>query len=284
MAGITPGTEAAALLPETWNPEFGLDPFEEDVVSGLIAEPVGARSFGGKLHLRKIKAMTANTLGPTTLGLKSDLTFNVNTEVEVQVTPLYAYSGVQYAPHTLTRLIDDGPFRAGQRKMLKAALGVKRATDILTLAGSASQIINQANINEDQLVEGIGRMAEYAMNKFKLGETPLNIVVHPKQVKNYLKIGSVREYQIRGSEGSAATGRAVNTYNITCRESGLVYVAGGVAFQPMLLKDAWAIGHNQPAMIMAPEVDGVSTTVVAVEEYGVAEWFDSSVIVLSNTV
>lgn len=284
MAGITPATEAANILKEIWAPEFGLDPVEEDVITKMVAEPVGSQKFGNKLHLRKIKAMTAQTLGTSTLGLKSDLTYNTNTEEEVTVTPVFRYAGVQYAPHTLSRIIDDDNFRAGQRKMLMSAIGAQRATDLLSLAASASQVINNADINEDQLVEGIGKMSEFAKGKFILGETPLNLVLHPREVKNYLKIASVREYQIRGNEGSAASGRAVNTYNIRMRESGLVYNPAGTAYQPLLLKDAWAIAHNIPAEMLEPERDGLALTVLIQTEYGYAEWFDSSIICLSNTV
>ena len=284
MAGITPGTEAVNILREIWSPEFGLDPVEEDVITPLVSEPVGATRIGNKLHLRKVKSMTTQTLNNTTLGLKSDLTYNTNTEVEVTATPTLKYAGVQYAPHTLTRIIDDDNFRAAQRKMIKAALGATRATDLLALAAAASQVINQADIDDPMLTEGIGRMSEYAMGKFVLGETRLNLVIHPREVKNYLRIPGVREYQIRGSQGSAATGEAALAYNIKCRESGLVYQSGGVAYQPLLLKDAWAIGYNIEPSTMDPELDGMALTVIGRMEYGVAEWFDSSVVVLACNV
>lgn len=277
MAGITPGTEAANILKEVWDADFKADPTEESVVAGYISEPLGSQKIGNKMHLRKVKAKTANTLGNTTLGLKSDLTFNTNTEVEVTAQPQFVYSGDQYAPHTLTRIIDDGSFRSESRKQLMAALNEQIDTDIFELFPSLSVGVAAGSDLDDLMIRAaLKLLATNAKRKFKLGETAVKAFIHVDEVDSALGIAAFKEYQIRGSQGSAVSGQLVTTYGVSWAESGLVYKPGGTAYNALILPDAFAIAYNIKPHAREPEVDGVSTTVIVEAEYAIAEWFDSS--------
>lgn len=284
MAGITPGTEAANILREVWDAEFKADPTEESVIAGYISKPLGSQKIGNKMHLRKVKAKSANTLGNTTLGLKSDLTFNTNTEVEVTAQPSFIYSGDQYAPHTMTRIIDDGSFRAESRKQLMAALNEQIDTDIFELFPALDYGVSAAaDLSDEMIRAALKTLATNAKRKFKLGKTPVKAFIHVDEVDVALGIAAFKQYDIRGSQGSATSGQLVTTYGVTWEESGLVYRSGGTAYNGLILPDAFAIAYNIEPHAREPEVDGVSTTVIVEAEFAVAEWFASSGVKMPTT-
>ena len=285
MAGITPGTEAANVLREVWDADFKADPTEEAVVAGYISEPLGSQKLGNKMHLRKVKAKTARTLGATTLGLKSNLTFNENVEAEVTASPKFIYSGDQYSPSTLTRILDDGSFREESRKQLMASLNEQIDTDIFELFPAMTIGVGAGTDIDDAMIRAaVKLLAKNAKRKFKLGVTPVRAFIHVDEVDNALGIAAFKQYDIRGSQGSAVSGQLVTTYGVQWSESGLVYKNAGTGYNGLILPDAFAIAYNIKPHAREPEVDGVSTTVIVEAEYAVCAWFDSSGVKIPTTV
>lgn len=281
MAGITPGTEAANILRETWTSQFALDPTEESIVAKLVAEPYGTQKIGKKLHLRKIKAMTATkTNGPTntTLLLPSNMTFTTNTEVEVTVTPFSYHTAIELNPDTLNEVIDDGELIAAYRKQMMAVLEEKLDFELLDLASSASLTETGASFTEAMWQAAIAKLAKNAKRKFRIGKTPYNLVFHPDHLASALQVPALREYQIRGNQGGAVNGQLVTTYGANIEETGLVKSSGGTEYMPLFIKDAWALGWNEKPRILAPQQDGLVTRFVGYFEAGCAEWFDSSIV------
>ena len=115
-----------------------------------------------------------------------------------------------------------------------------------------------------------------AKNKVKVGQTDVRLFLHPDEIKNFMAMGAAREYQIRGGAGSAGNGQLVTTYGIKVEESGNIQNSGGNYHQPMILKDAFAIGYNRTPSALPEQQDGIVTRLIFRAEYGVCEWFDSS--------
>lgn len=276
-------TQNAAILKTTYDTEFGLDPFEEAKVAGFVAKPVGSTAIGNVLTLRKVSAHTASKYSGTS-GLPGNLTGTGNLEAAVTTTLAYAYVMCEIDEPALTRLVDEGNYRNALRQQMAAAVNAQVDADLFALAPSLSHTESGADLNDAMYLSAVGQLAKYAKNKFKVGQTDVRLFVHPDELKNAMAIAAAKEYQIRGSAGSAVSGQLVTTYGITIEESGNVYSSAGSAYNPLLLKDAWAIGYNRTPSALPEQQDGIITRLIFRAEYGVCEWFDSSGVTLITTV
>jgi len=276
-------TEAANILREVWDSQFALDPTEESIVANMVAEPAGVQKIGKKLHLRKIKAMTAQTVSPSTTLDSSQLTYSTNTEAEVTVTPTAYYVGIELNPDTLNQIIDDGNAIAGFRKQMLASLDEVIDQKLLDLAGSASYVESSASFDDATWRAAVSKLAKNAKRKFRIGKTPYNLVLHPDVLAQALNINALKEYQIRGSAGSATSGQLVTTYGANIEESGLVRSSGGTLYNPLMINDAWCLGWNQKPKMLESQMDGLVMRFIAYTEFGCASWFDTSIVSVNIT-
>ena len=276
-AAVTTSTEAAAILREVWDSQFSLDPVEEAVFAPLVSQPNGTQRIGKKLHLRKLKTMTVQDATASTTLVADNLTYNTNTEVEVTLTPAGFYSGIELNPDTLEQIIDDGEAIAGWRKQLMASLTEKLDEELGELAQSASLTETGASLTEALWQAALAKLARNAKNKFKIGKTPYNFVIHPDRLANALGIAAIREYQIRGSKGSAVDATLVG-YGTNIEETAKVFTSAGTNFCPLFLKDAWAIGWNQKPKNMPVQQDGLVERCIVYTSFAVAEWHDHSIV------
>jgi len=283
MAFAVNTTTNAAILKEVYTSDFALAPTEEAVVADFISRPNGTERIGKKLYFRKIKAVTAGKYSGST-GLPANLTATTANTEEAPVTTLsYGYAQLELDEPALTQLVDDGNYRKGIRKQLSAAVTSQMDADIFALAALLSHSESGAAVNDAMYMSAIGQLALYAKNKFRVGETEARLFVHPTQVKNALAIEAAREYRIRGSAGSAASGALVNAYGLMVRESGNVYSNAGSYYNALITKDAWGIGFNITPSPLPEQQDGIVTRIIFRAEYGVLEQFDECGVALITT-
>lgn len=283
MAFAVNTTTNAAILKTTYDSEFGLDPTEESVVAGYVAQPVGSTKIGNTLTLRKIAAVVAGKYSGTS-GLPANLSATTaNTEAAVTTTLSYGYAMLEVDEPAMTRLVDDANYRTGIRKQLAAAVNSQLDADLFALASSLSASQSGADIDDAMLRAALKDLATNAKNKFRIGQTPVRLFIHPSQIDSVLGVSTIREYQIRGSAGSAPSGQMVNAYGISFAESGNVLSSAGSYYNALILPDAWAIGYNIKPSAMPEQVDGIVTRMIFRAEYGVCEWFDSSGVKLVTT-
>lgn len=280
MANFVNAFSNAAILKTTYDSEFGLDPSEEGVITPFVAKPVGSTAIGNVLTLRKVAAHTASKWATpgngTTGGLPASLTGTGNTEAAVTTTLAYAYVMCEIDETGLTRLVDESTYRTALRKQMAAAVNAQIDQDIFALASGLSLSESNADISETQYLAAYGKLVKAAKNKVKVGQTDVRLFLHPDEIKNFMAMGAAREYQIRGAAGSAGNGQLVTTYGIKVEESGNIIASGGNYHQPMILKDAFAIGYNRTPSALPEQQDGIVTRLIFRAEYGVCEWFDSS--------
>jgi len=281
----TGNTVNAALFKTVYDTEFGLDPTEESVIAGYVSQPLGGQKIGKEFVLRKLQAYTPGTkwAGTTTVGLPGNLTFTPSNEAAVTATIAYAYAVLEVDEPAMTRLVDDGAYRTGIRKQLMACVNSTVDQDLFALFASLTASESGADIDDAMLRSALKQLATNAKGKFKLGQTPVRLFIHPSQIDSVLGVSTIREYQIRGSAGSAPSGQMVNAYGISFAESGNVYSNGGNYYNGLILPDALAIGYNIKPSFMPEQQDGLATRFLVRSEYATVEWFDSSGVKLVTT-
>lgn len=272
-------TTNAQLLRSITDDEFALDPFEESVVAGYVAKPIGTAKVGNSLILRKIAAHTASKYAGGG-GLPASLNTNANTEVAVTLPVAYAYAMGELDEASLTRLVQEGGYRTGYRKQMAAAVNGQIDIDLFALSASLSKSESGASVTETMYASALKQLSKYAKNKFKIGETDVRLFVHPDVLDDVLVMPLAKEYQIRGSAGTAVTGQLATSFGIKIEESGNVLQSGGHTYCPLILKDAWAIGYNRMPSELPEQADGLHTRLIHRAEYACGEWFDSSGVVL----
>ena len=275
-------TNNTSSLRTTFDAEFGLDPTEETKIADWVTEPVGTSKIGSILYLRKLSAVSAQTLTPsTTAALRAGLTATNPTDTVVQAAATSKYGFAGFDKPQLNRVVDDGNFRGGIRKQLSAAIREGVDISLFALGDDLSATESSASIDDAMIRSALGQLATNAKGKFTADAAKL-LVVHPTQLKNVWNVPAIKEYQIRGTIG-AAVNLQMNAYGLVWRESGNVLNSGGSYYNPLLLKDAWALGWNEKPHILDEQVDGLGFALISYAEFGVCEYFDSSGVALITT-
>jgi hypothetical protein len=275
VSAYNAGNQANDSLKTIWDAEFGLEPTEETKIADWVANPIGAQKFGNILKLRKIPTVAGLTYTPTTTaGLRANLTGNTSAGVTVSATATSRYSMVSMDRSILNQVVDDGNLRNGFKRQMSAGIDEEVDLALFTLAASLSGSVSQADIDDAMVRTALGQLATAAKGKFNSTSAKL-LVVHPSELKNVWNIPAIKEYQIRGTIGAAVNAQ-MNAYGLIWRESGKVYQNLGSTYNPLLLKDAWALAWNEKPHILDVQYDGLVENYVAYTEFGVCEWFDSS--------
>jgi hypothetical protein len=269
-------------LKQIWTSEWGLDPVEETKIADWVAEPNGVAPFGNKLNLRKLPAIAAQTYtSSATAGQRTGLSYHTAQATTVTVDPAGRYFAVALDKALLNRVVDDGNFRAGYRKQGMAGLWTAMDVVGFALASSLSSTVSQASMDDAMVRTALGQLATNAGNKFTEDSAKL-LVVHPSQLKNVWNIPAIKEYQIRGTIGAAVNAK-LNAYGLVWRESASVLSSAGSYYNPLLLKDGWALAWNEKPHILDEQPDGLVINLIGYAECGWAEWFDTSGVALVTT-
>ena len=275
-------TVNAALFRTVYDDDMATDPTEESVIAGYVAQPLGGQSIGKEFVLRKLQAYTAQKWsGGSTVGLPGNLTAAPSAEQAVTAQISYAYAVLEVDEPAMTRAINDGPYRTGIRKQLMAAVNSQVDADLFALNSGLSASESGTDIDDAMLRSALKQLSTNAKNKFKVGQTPVRLFISPTQIDTVLGISTIREYQIRGSAGSAPSGQMVNAYGISFAESG--NITGPSYNNALILPDAFAIGYNIKPSFLPEQQDGIATRFLCRAEYAVVEWYDSSGVKLVTT-
>lgn len=270
------------LLRDTWDAEIGLDPTEETKIADWVEQPIGAQKFGNNLYLRKLPALAASTYtSDNDNALRASLTWQTTGDTRATAASVLKYSAVGLEKAMLNRAVEDGNVRSAFRKQLMAAIREGVDISLFALGSSLSSTVSQADIDDAMVRTALGQLATNAKGKFTEDSAKL-LVVHPSELKNVWNIPAIKEYQIRGTIGAAVNAK-LNAYGLVWRESGNVLFSAGSYYNPLLLKDAWALAWNEKPHIMDVQFDGLSENYIAVTEFGVCEWFDTSGVALITT-
>lgn len=271
-------TEAVVTL---FNAEIGLDPTEETKVADWVEQPQGAQKFGASLKLRKLPTYAAQDYTGSTTATKASLTYASNVQSTVTVSATGRYCAVGIDRSFINQVIDDGNYRKGMKKQLMASLKEEVDAALFALGNSLSSTVSQASIDDAMVRTALGQLATNAKGKFTSNAAKL-LVVHPTELANVWNIPAIKEYQIRGTIG-AAVNAEMNAYGLVWRESGLVLSNLGSYYNPLLLKDAWALCWNEKPHILDVQIDGLTENFIGYAEFGAAEWFDASGVALVTT-
>jgi hypothetical protein len=271
-------TEAVVTL---FNAEIGLDPTEETKVADWVEQPQGAQKFGASLKLRKLPAYVSQDYTGSTTATRASLTYNQNIQNTVTVSATGRYNAVGIDRSFINQVIDDGNYRKGIKTQLMASLKEEVDQALFALGSSLSTSTSQADIDDAMIRTALGQLATNAKGKFS-ASAPKLLVVHPTELKNVWNVPAIKEYQIRGTIG-AAVNAELNAYGLIWRESGNVLFSGGSYYNPLLLKDAWALCWNEKPHILDVQIDGLTENFIGYAEFGAAEWFDSSGVALVTT-
>jgi hypothetical protein len=259
-----------------------MEPTEETKIADWVTEPLGAQKFGAILKLRKIPTVAGVVYSPsTTAGLRSGLTGNTTQGTTVSAAAVAYHSMCSFDRSILNQVIDDANLRNGFKRQMTAGIDEKVDSNLFNLATTLSGTVSQADIDDAMVRTGLGQLATNAKGKFTEDSVKM-LVVHPGELKNVWNIPAIKEYQIRGTIGAAVNAK-MNAYGLVWRESGNVLNSAGSYYNPLLLKDAWVIGWNEKPHFLDVQWDGLTENYIAYEEFGVAEYFDSSGVALVTT-
>ena len=274
----------------TWTNEWKRNPTEDAVVGDFVEKLPVESHFGQNIKVRKLKAIlgtdisTVTNSASTTLNRAGINFIQKDDEVVTGISNM-VYGAISVNRNVWNQVRDDADFRAKQKATLNAGLVEKIDADIFANAQNLSNVITQADIDDAAFRNGYARLRKTAKGKVKFGETDVRLYLPPEESQNALGIAALKEYQIRGGAGTAATGQMVNAYGIKWAVSGLVYAVGGItAYCPLILKDAWFIAFNETPHPLVDQIDGLTDTFIVVAEYATNELFDSSGVAFALTI
>jgi hypothetical protein len=274
---MTP-TQIANLLTQRWHSEMALLANEEPVlVSEFFDASEGVtKGINGQLNLRKIGIATAQQLAAGDAGTSG--TYNTFSDEVIALTPTFDYSGVEIQLGALSRIDSDPKLKAAYRKQMLASLGT--AFDVaggVLANGLSTNVSGGGGVNLDQslFLDAWNKLIVSSKDMFQVGTTKATLVLYNKQCKYIMNIPAFTQAQIRGDGvGPVVRGWVNSAMNCRILESGNVYAAAGVAHSPLFLPMAFAKAFNLRPTMLSPQEDHLVIRFIAVQERGVAEYFD----------
>ena len=279
MAGtITPGGSALNLLEQTWRPELATQCNDEmRIANDFDNGNDGLSKFGNQLNIRKILRIGATTINST--HDNKSLTYTNNTELNVTVSPTFAYGAVEIARTTLARLLAEAKLRAAYRKQIAAGLATKIDADAGQLAASLTTNVKGSgaqNFDKTFLLDGIGSLISSAKDLYSPGAGGWAFLkYHPNQWEQIHAISEITNAQIRGdSEKPVKMGWVWQAYGLKLMETGNVYTSAGVAHNLLHIKESHVLAYNNRPEFLTPQEFELVWRLIAFVEYGVGEVWD----------
>lgn len=280
MATVTVNpTNDANLLAQRWRPGFGLAANEERVATYhfMDASDGATKGMYNKLNLRKISALTSNTLAGSYVG-STDLTYNQPTDTLITVTPTFDYSAVEIALNMLSKIEDEAALEAAYKKQIMAALATTfdaAGTILASLLTTNVKGGGASQADKPTIFDAWNAIIVSGKDHFQPGKTKSHLVLYNRQCKNLMNIAEFTYQYMRGDSINPITRGWVNeAMNMTIEESGSIYASGGVAHNMMFLDDAFAYAFNLRPMILDPQQFQAVIRIIAVQERGLATYFD----------
>lgn len=276
MATIRPGTEAAALLEQTWLPGFKRQTNEAGRIFPSFEKPDGVTRIGNALNISKVLRQPANTLAAGDTG--KTLNYQGNVELNVQVAPTFTYGAVEISEHTMTRMLRYPALQRAYRDQIIAGLVAEKdaraglmAVTVSTVRGGIAQ-----NFDLPFLLDGIGLLGEQVRELWEPGSGQWAFLhIHPRQYKHMMGIDALRNAQVRGDGKQVIrTGWQAENLGLMINISGNVYVSGGVAHNFLHIKESHVYGLNEDFKFKAPQEFELVTRLIAYGECGFAEVWD----------
>jgi hypothetical protein len=271
---LRPGTELTNLVQQKWRPGYDLAPYEPMVAVKNFVEG-SAERFGNLLHIGKISAKTAVTLGATATG--QSLTYATDTEVETQVSPTAIYSAVEFTRHGLTRVLESAALQKAYRDQLAAALAARIDSDGLALASSLSTNVvggPAVDVTKSLLLSAIQKVVTSAKH-YARENTQKYLCVHSVQWDDLMAIPDITSAEVRGDGVSPTVkGWVWNAWNTLVTWSGGVSTSGGVAHNLLHVKPSHVIAYNERPDFLPVQPFELTERVITFAEFGVAEHFD----------
>lgn len=284
--GIRPSPEGASALRRMYTAEFKTSPNEEAVVTSHFGSPDGVEKIGDLLNIRVIPTMNTSTLGDTAQGTGID--YNVQTIQNVTADTTFAYAALEIPRHLVTKMTraDMASMRKGQRSQAMKALATKRDSDATAFI-AANCSIQQGmpnHFDRPTLLTAIATVVERArefVDIYGSGGPKVFLAYHPREIPYLLQIPEITAAYARGDKQNPnKTGVILDAYGLEFAETGLVYTANNVAYNPAFTDQAYVQGYNQEADMLPEQSYELVTRYIAIQEYGFVEVFDECTLVV----
>jgi hypothetical protein len=245
-------SDVAAWIRDVWQPEIGIAAYEEMRIGNNFKKLPAPE---GKVHYRKHKNLTRNTLASTG-DYAASLSPSGNEETEVTGLPQTSYVYVRTSMQTIARMMNN-PVDIFRKSIemsiaegIDVACGVK-TTDLTQLVGSSAD-----NISEALLQDAIVKAARSMKSEFNPGSSDLIFCIAPEQIDDILSISNWTSAQIRGDgENPVVKGMIVRANGVKFIETGNIATTGGNTFNnPIFVPNVtFGIGYNQEPTVKVEE-------------------------------
>lgn len=285
MATVTVGVTGAAainLLEQTWRPRLATQCNEEmRIVNDFDDGNDGiGQGVGGTLNIRKIlRIPTTKVAAQAANDGAKNLTYTANLEVNIPVTPQFAYGAVEMSQMTLTRLLASPKLRAAYRQQIIAGIKTTMDADGGALVPSLSTIVKGGaaqNFDKAFLLDGIGSLIELCKDMYDPGAGGWAMLkYHPRQYKFVHAINEITNAEFRGGdEKPVRKGWVWEAYGLNLMETGSILTAAGVAHNLLHITPSHVLAYNAKPDFLPPQLFELVWRLIAFTEYLLGEVWD----------
>lgn len=278
ITSITPGTELANVMEQTWRPNFGLLANEELVVAKNFDTANGITKIGRTINVSKISTIASTNLTSTAEMAASSLTYTHNTETNIAITCRDDYNAVSLGRNSMNQLLRSANYQAGLKKQLMSGLMTGVDVQAGSLVPSLSTNIvgsGAVNITKSLLLSAIAKLAASAKENFRIGITNAYLKVYVLQIDDLLTIPDITSANLRGDTVNPNVGgRFWPAYGLEISESGNISTSGGAAHNLLHITPSHLLAYGEEADVLPPQQFGLATLIHAYVNYAVGEVFD----------
>lgn len=265
------------FLETRWSPRIMLDTSEEMAIANkfMTGSDLEVDKVGNTLYVRKVAAKTTNKPGSGFAGELTALTLENDSETAVACSPVTGYCAVIVSDQVKMRMMAFPAYEAAIRQQFVRSLSEQIDADAGTLATSLSVSVPDTNLSAALIRQALGTLKTNAKREYKTGKITAVLRVHSSQQQHLYGIPEAANADIRSDDGANVSGVVVKLWGADVDVTGNIASSGGLRYNMLFVKPAFALVYNQEPKVVAPQEFGFATFIGGIADYSVTEIYDN---------
>lgn len=270
-----------------WSPRIFLDTTEEMSIGNkfLSNSDLDISKVAGGLVIRKVAAKSAvQAAGTVELDTAGGMTFEVDAETAVTLSPTFRYSAVAVTKQVQTRYMAFPKYDKAVREQFLRTLAQDIDQECGGLGDNLSVTTGAANLDAALIRGALGLLRTNAQREYKIGKITAVLRIHPSQAANLYGIAEITNANLRGdSDNPNVTGMLVEAWGCDVDITGNIVNSGGNRHNMLFVKPAFALGYNEEPQLAKPQENGLATLIMAFADAGAVELYDNYAVDIQTT-
>jgi len=265
-------------IESVWAPRIFLDTTEEMAVGNKFMQngDLDIEKVAGGVYIRKVAAKSSNQVAGTVELDAASMTFEVDSETAVQLTPTFRYAATAITRQVQSRYMAFPKYDKAVRTQFLRSLAADIDSECAGLGDNLSQTVSDTNLSAALIRQALGTLKTGAQRVYKIGKVTAVLRIHSSQAQHLYGIAEITNANLRGDKANPnVTGMLVDAWGCDVDITGNIVSSSGNRHNMLFVKEAFALGYNDEPQLAKPQDNGLAMLIMAFADAGAVELYDN---------